>query len=103
MPSVDLLSPEAVAGMDTTFDQIARDLHTQASEQLRGREDRWQFERGQNMITDIPDALIAAAQKLRDAHPADNVAIVVGSSSQAMHRRSARSLSAWRATHRCPS
>jgi nucleotide-binding universal stress UspA family protein len=86
MPSVDMLSPGAVAGMEATFDEMARDLHTQASEQLRGREERWQFERGQDMITDIPSALIAVAQKLRDAHPDDNVAIVVGSSSQAMHR-----------------
>ena len=30
--------------------------------------------------------LIEAAEKTRDAHPGDNVAIVVGSSSQAMHR-----------------
>ena len=34
----------------------------------------------------IPGVLIKAAEKVRDAHPSDNVAIVVGSSSQAMHR-----------------
>ncbi len=34
----------------------------------------------------ITDVLIKAAEKVRDAHPDDNVAIVVGSSSQAMHR-----------------
>ena len=86
MPSVDMLSPEAVAGMRATLDEIARDLHAQASEQLRGREERWRFERGQDMITDVTDVLIGAAAKVRDAHPDDNVAIVVGSSSQAMHR-----------------
>jgi nucleotide-binding universal stress UspA family protein len=86
MPSVDMLSPGAVAGMETTFDEIARDLHAQASEQLRGREERWRFERGQGMVTNITDALIGAATRIRDAHPGDNVAIVIGSSSQAMHR-----------------
>jgi len=86
MPSVDMVSPEAVAGMRATLDEIARDLHAQASEQLRDREERWRFERGQDMITSVTDGLIGAAAKLRDAHPDDNVAIVVGSSSQAMHR-----------------
>ena len=68
-------------------DQLRRDrartCSAQAAEQLRGREERWQFERGQGMITDV---LIKAAEKIRDAHPGDTVAIVVGSSSQAMHR-----------------
>ena len=36
MPAVDMLSPDAVAGMETTFDEIARDLHAQASEQGGG-------------------------------------------------------------------
>jgi len=38
------------------------------------------------MITNVTDMLIGAAAKLRAAHPSDNVAIVVGSSSQGMHR-----------------
>jgi len=86
MPSVDMLSPEAVAGMTTTFDEIARDLHKQVGEQLRGREERWRFERAQGTISDITDVLIGAAERIRNAHPGDNVAIVVGSSSQARHR-----------------
>jgi nucleotide-binding universal stress UspA family protein len=86
MPSVDMLTPEADAGMRVTFDELTRDLQAQARDQLRGREERWRFERGQDMITDIPDALIGAAERIRDAHPDDNVAIVIGSSSQAMHR-----------------
>ena len=86
MPAMDMLSADAVAGMETTFDEITRDLHAQASEQLRGREERWQFERGQDMLTDIPGVLARVAEKVRDAHPGDNVAIVVGSSSQARHR-----------------
>ena len=86
LPAMDMMSPDAVAGMETTFDEITRDLHAQASEQLRGREERWQFERGQDMLTDIPGVLARVAEKVRDAHPGDNVAIVVGSSSQARHR-----------------
>jgi nucleotide-binding universal stress UspA family protein len=86
LPSVDMLSPDAVAGMEDTLDEISADLRAQASEQLRGREDRWRFERGRDMITDVADALIAVARRLVDEHPADTVAIVVGSSSQAMHR-----------------
>lgn len=86
MPPVDMLSADAVAGMETALDEVAGELHAQAREQLRGREERWRFERGQDMIADIPGTLIAVAGKLRDVHPDDNVAIVVGSSSQAMHR-----------------
>lgn len=86
MPSVDMLSPEAVGAMKSSFDDMARDLRAQASDQLRGQEERWRFERGEDMLTNITDVLIAAAERLRDAHPDDNVAIVVGSSSQAMHR-----------------
>jgi nucleotide-binding universal stress UspA family protein len=86
MPSVDMLTPEAVAGMTVTFDELTRDLRAQASEQLRGREERWRFERGQDMYSDVPGVLIAVAEKIHAAHPDDNVAIVVGSSSQARHR-----------------
>ena len=83
LPSVDMLSAEAVVEMESTFDEIARDLHAQADKQLRGREDRWRFERGQGAITDV---LLGAAEQVRDAHPGDTVGIVVGSSSHAMHR-----------------
>ena len=83
LPSVDMMSADAIAEMEVSFSEIARELQAQAGEQLRGREERWEFEHGQGRITDV---LIKAAEKLRDAHPADNVAIVVGSSSQAMHR-----------------
>ena len=83
LPSIDMLSPGAVAEMEAGFDDIARELHTAASEQLRDREERWRFERRDGLI---PDELIAAAAGSRDAHPGDTVAIVVGSSSHAMHR-----------------
>jgi len=83
LPGIDMLSAGAVAEMEANFDDVARELHTVASEQMRGREERWRFERRQGLI---PDELIDAAAGIRDAHPGDNVAIVVGSSSHAMHR-----------------
>jgi nucleotide-binding universal stress UspA family protein len=83
LSTVEMMSADAIAEMEVSFDELARELRAQASEQLRGREERWEFERRQGAITDV---LIKAAEKTRDAHPGDNVAIVVGSSSQAMHR-----------------
>src|SRR6476661_121317 len=66
LPSIDMLSAGAVAEMEANFDDIARELHTVASEQMRGREERWRFERRQGLI---PDELIDAAAGIRDAHP----------------------------------
>jgi nucleotide-binding universal stress UspA family protein len=83
LTTAEMMSADAIAEMEVSFDEITRELHAQAAEQLRGHEERWQFERGQGMITDV---LIEAAEKIRDTHPGDSVAIVVGSSSQAMHR-----------------
>jgi nucleotide-binding universal stress UspA family protein len=83
LPSIDMLSAGAVAEMEANFDDIARELHTAASEQLRGREERWRFEWRQGLIA---GELIAAAAGIRDGHPGDTVVIVVGSSSHAMHR-----------------
>jgi nucleotide-binding universal stress UspA family protein len=83
LTTTEMMSADAIAEMENSFDEIAAELRTQAAEQLRGREERWEFARGQGTIT---DELIKAARKLEGAHPGDNVAIVVGSSSQAMHR-----------------
>jgi len=83
LPSMDALSPGAVAEMETNFVDIAEELRTAAGEQLRDQEERWRFEWRQGLI---PDELMAAAAGIRDAHPGDNVVIVVGSSSHAMHR-----------------
>src|ERR1700736_6514428 len=58
LPSMDMLSADAVAEMEVNFDDIARELHDQASEQLRDREERWGFERRQGLIA---EELIAAA------------------------------------------
>jgi nucleotide-binding universal stress UspA family protein len=87
LPSVDMMSPGAVAGMEDALDEISVDLQKQATEQMRGgREERWRFVRVPDMITDIPEALTKVARKLTEEHPDDNVVIVVGSSSQARHR-----------------
>jgi len=83
LPAVDMLSAEAVAQMEISFDEVARDLHAQAAKQLSGREERWRFGRGQGEIADV---LLGTAARLRQAHPGGTAAIVVGSSSQAMHR-----------------
>jgi nucleotide-binding universal stress UspA family protein len=83
IPSLDMLSAGAVAEMEVSFDEVEQDLRSSASKQLDGREDRWQFVRGQGIIT---DQLIAVAKQLQDEHPDDTVTIVVGGSSQAAHR-----------------
>ena len=83
LPSVDMLSADAVGQMEVDFDEIERDLRGAVEEQLRGREERWEFVRRQGQIA---DDLMAYATALRDDHPGDTAVIVVGSSSQAMHR-----------------
>ena len=83
MPGIDMMSADAVAEEQITFDDIERDLRTAAAEQLTGREERWQFERRQGLIA---DQLLDAAKAIHESHPSDVVSIVVGSSSQALHR-----------------
>jgi len=83
VPSIDMMSPGALAEMETSFDEIEQDLRTTAAEQLLALEDGWGFERRQG---NIADELIAAAEDVRDAHPGDRVVVVVGSSSHATHR-----------------
>jgi nucleotide-binding universal stress UspA family protein len=83
LTSLEMMSADAIAEMEISFDQIAEDLQVQAGKQLAGREERWRFQRRQGMITE--QLVVAAAQAL-ETHPGDTVAIVVGSSSQASHR-----------------
>jgi nucleotide-binding universal stress UspA family protein len=83
MPSMAALSPGAVAELETDFDDVEQELRTLADEQLRTREVDWGFERRQGLIA---EELIAAADDIRAAHPHATVVIVVGSSSQVMHR-----------------
>jgi len=44
LPSIDSLSPDAVGEMEASFDDIAQELHTAASEQLL------------NLLSQLPDA-----------------------------------------------
>jgi nucleotide-binding universal stress UspA family protein len=83
MPSMAALSPGAVSEMEIDFDDIEQELRTMATEQLRGREQSWGFERRQGLIA---EELIAAAKDLGAANPHATVVIVVGSSSLVAHR-----------------
>jgi nucleotide-binding universal stress UspA family protein len=83
LPSMAALSPAAVGELETDFDDIEQELRTMADEQLRGREQRWGFERRQGLIA---EELLAAARDTGAAHPDATVVIVVGSSSLATHR-----------------
>ena len=83
LAAIDMLSADAIVEVEESFDELERDLHAQAGEQLRGREERWRLVRRGGMI---PEQLIAAATHIRDAHPGDSTAIVVGSSTHATHR-----------------
>ena len=83
LAAADSLSADALAEVRETFEEAARDLEEQAEEQLRGRETRWRFEWGEGTIA---EQLAAAAKRIAEVAPADTIAIVVGSSSHAMHR-----------------
>jgi len=83
LPSMDALSPGAVAELEVDFDDIEQELRGMVEERLRGREERWSLERRQGAIT--PE-LIAAAKNAGDANPGATAAIVVGSSSHLTHR-----------------
>jgi nucleotide-binding universal stress UspA family protein len=83
LSSVAMLSPGAIAELESDFDEIEQELRAAADEQLRSSGAAWEFARRQGII---PDELVAAATALRDAHAGETVAIVVGSSSHAAHR-----------------
>jgi nucleotide-binding universal stress UspA family protein len=83
MTPAEMMSADAIAEMEDIFDEMSRDLREQADEQLRGREERWRFERRQGPIA---EELAAVAAKIPGAGPDDTAVIVVGSSSEATHR-----------------
>jgi len=83
LSSLVMLSADAIAEMEEDFDEVEQDLRGQAASQLRASGATWDFERRQGVIA---DELIAAATAIRDAHPGETVAIIVGSSSHATHR-----------------
>ena len=83
LSSIAMLSPGAIAEIESDFNEIEQELRTAAAEQLQGSGAAWEFARRQGVVA---DELIAAATALRDAHAGGTVAIVVGSSSHAAHR-----------------
>jgi nucleotide-binding universal stress UspA family protein len=83
IPSSGMASATALGEIEASFDDVERDLRTEVGERLRGRIPDWEFVRRQGLIA---DELITAARNVADARSAQPVAIVVGSSSHAMHR-----------------
>ena len=83
LSSLVMLSAGAIGEMEEDFDEVEQELRAQAAGQLRASGAAWEFERRQGIIA---DELIAAATAIRDAHPGETVAIIVGSSSHATHR-----------------
>ena len=77
------LSADAVAIMESDFDTIAGELRAAAAKQLNDSGVPWEFRRRQGPIA---QELIAEAESTPITQPDDVVAIVVGSSSSAMHR-----------------
>ena len=84
LSSVVMLSPDAIAEMESDFDDIAQELRAQAAGELGGQTAAWGFLRRQGVIA---EELIAAATGLQEAGTEGTaVVIVVGSSSHATHR-----------------
>jgi nucleotide-binding universal stress UspA family protein len=83
LSSLAMLSPGAIAEIESDFDEIEQELRAAAGEQLRASGAAWELERRQGIVA---DELIAAATAIRDAAAGETVAIVVGSSSHAAHR-----------------
>jgi len=83
LSSLAMLSPGAIAEIESDFDEIEQQLRAATAEQLGASRVTWGFERRQGIVT---DQLIAAAGTVRDPHDDQTVAIVVGSSSHATHR-----------------
>ena len=83
LSSLAMLSPGAIAELESDFDEIEQQLRAAAAEQLRGAAAAWEFQRRQGTV---PEELIAVAAATGDTGPGGTVAIVVGSSSHATHR-----------------
>ena len=81
--SLAMMSPGAIAEIEEDFDEIEKELRVSAAEELRASGADWLFERRPGLVA---DELIAAATAIRDAHPDQTAAVIVGSSSHAAHR-----------------
>jgi nucleotide-binding universal stress UspA family protein len=77
------MSADAIAIVESDFDNVAGELRSAAARRLEGSAAPWDFQWRQGPIA---QELIAAAEAAHAARPDDVVAIVVGSSSSAMHR-----------------
>jgi nucleotide-binding universal stress UspA family protein len=83
LTSLEELSADAVAIVESDFDQVAGELRAAVAERLEGHTVEWDFEWRQGPIA---HELIAAAEAIQATRPDDVVAVVVGSSTSAMHR-----------------
>jgi nucleotide-binding universal stress UspA family protein len=81
LSSLAMLSPGAIAEIESDFDEIEQQLRAAAAEQIGDRAAAWGFERRQGIV---PEELIATATAIGAA--GNTVVIVVGSSSHATHR-----------------
>jgi nucleotide-binding universal stress UspA family protein len=83
LSSAVMLSADAIAEMEASFEELAPELRDQAAGQLEGLDIDWGFERHQGIVE---EQLVAVAAGLHEADPAQTVVIVVGSSSRVTHR-----------------
>ena len=83
LSSTIMLSADAIAEMEESFEELAPELRAQAAAQLEGLGIEWGFQRRQGIVE---EQLIEEAASLHEADPAQTVVIVVGSSSRVTHR-----------------
>jgi nucleotide-binding universal stress UspA family protein len=77
------LSADAVAIVESDFDEVAKEQRAAAAGHLADSGLPWDFRWGQGLIA---HELIAAAESVQAGRPDDVVIILVGTSSSAMHR-----------------
>jgi nucleotide-binding universal stress UspA family protein len=83
LTTMEELSADAVAIVESDFDEVAGELRASAAEQLDDSRVPWEFQWRQGPIA---HELMAVSESIRADKPDDVVAVVVGSSSSAMHR-----------------
>jgi nucleotide-binding universal stress UspA family protein len=83
LTSTVMMSAAAVGEMEVDFDEVEKELRASAAEKLADTGPQWGFNRRQGPIA---EELIEVANAVGEEHPGDTVAIVVGSSSSAVHR-----------------